>query len=314
MAEHITVATDCRPEHRAALDWAVERVARNGGNLELVFVIEHLSGEGDEPDSELVRAAGSLLDEEAEFARARLARRSAPAHAARNGGRPLRDTGTGSAGDLSTRYAYGSVATELEKASRGADLFVMGTRNAHDEHTFAGALSVRTAAGAGCAAVLVPHSWTSRGRGVVVGVDGEPTAELAIAFAADEADALDEPLNIVCAGYDTHPLLTRPDFLIAGLVDEAVPDEGRESIIRAAVRTALERRPSLDVRAAVIAAEPARALVEAASEARMLVVGAHNGHGPKRFGLGSVSHDVLLNVSVPVAVIHGGDAPAAPHR
>jgi len=57
------------------------------------------------------------------------------------------------------------------------------------------------------------------------------------------------------------------------------------------------------VRTRVIEAAPSRGLVEAAAGSALLVVGTHNRHAGGRFLLGSVSHDVLLNLRLPVVVV-----------
>src|SRR6185437_3132136 len=197
MAGTIMVGVDGRAEHRAALEWATRRAVRDGARLEIVFVLERSWGDGsDGPDDLLVVAAKSVLATEreaalriAEAASARVPALTGPEPAP--GRRPVLEVGT--------RYLYGHIGAELESASRDADLLVVGARSrAERDRGFAGSLHVRVAAAAPCSVAVVPHGWADTGAGVVAGVDGKPPAEAAVAFAADEAAALGEPLRLVC--------------------------------------------------------------------------------------------------------------------
>lgn len=197
---------------------------------------------------------------------------------------------------MGTRYRYGHVGAELTSASRDADLLVLGARSRSERDSgFAGSLHLRVASTAACSVAVVPHGWDGSGAGVVAGVDGKRPAELAVAFAADEAAALGEPLRIVCVGYTANPLL-------AGFVPDVTLDERRSRVLDEAAARARELQPRVEVRADAVEAPPARGLVEAAEGSRMLVVGTRDRHGAKRIMLGSVGHDVLLNVRVPVVI------------
>lgn len=280
MTNTIMVGVDGRPTHRGALDWAATRAARDGSRLELVYVIERSWGDdSEEPGQLLALAAESLLTAEREEAE-----RVVAASAER------------STVDIATRYVYGKAGSELASASRDADLLVVGSRSRIEgERSFSGSLAVRVAATALCPVAVIPHDRDRGGSGVVAGVDGEPSSELAVAFAADEADALAETLTIVCAGYTANPLL-------AGLVPEISLGDRRQRIVEDAARLARELHPDLDVRTIVAETAPARGLVDAAEGSSLLVVGTHNRRGVKRLMLGSVSHDVLLNVRSPVVI------------
>lgn len=303
----IMVGVDGEQDHRAALDWASRRAARDQARLELVYVIQGAWSDGiDEADSLLMAAAESLLSAETQHARKIAARAAehvtlqATVGAAASAAVPLLE--------VSTRYRYGHVGSELAAASQSADLLVVGTmspKTAGARDHFTGSLAVRVAATAHCTVAVIPHDWQGSGAGIVAGVDGQRSAEVGLAFAADEADALDEPLTIVCAGYTANPLL-------AGLVPESALGDNRDRILKDAARKAQERHPGLLVRTSVAEAARSRGLAAAARGSRMLVVGTHNRHGVNRVMRGSVSHDLLLNVSVPTVVARinvGGTSP-----
>ena len=295
MTGTIMVGVDGTAGHRAALEWAARRAVRDGSRLELVFVLAHAWGDdADGPSDLLVLAAKSLLATEREAA-LRIAEDASTLVPALTGPEPAprrRRPGL----EVGTRYLYGHVGAELTAASSSADLLVVGARSrSQRERGFAGSLHLRVASTAACSVAVVPHGWAGSGVGVVAGVDGTAPAETAVAFAADEAAALGEGLRLVCVGYTANPLL-------AGLVPEVSLDDRRQRIVDAAAESARERRPGIDVRADVIEAAPARGLVEAAEGSRMLIVGTRDRHGAKRVMLGSVGHDVLLNVRVPVVI------------
>lgn len=299
MSYTIMVAVDGEPDHRAALDWAAARAARDGARLELVHVIERSwSDSGEQPGRLLELAARSLLATEERIAvrhaRSVLDRRSAP------------NAGTGNLRtvapdiEVGTRLLFGHVGHELAAVSADADLMVLGTPSEADRRrAYASSIAVRVAAVAGCTVAAIPHGWHGSGRGVVVGVDGELPAEPAVAFAAQEASLLGESLTIVCAGYIANPLL-------AGLVPEISLGDRRERIVEGAAERVRAEHAGLTVFTEVVETSPSRGLVAEAAGARMLVIGTHDRHGAQRMMLGSVGHDVLLNVRTPVVVVRAG--------
>ncbi|TDP98942.1 MULTISPECIES: universal stress protein [unclassified Leifsonia] len=299
----IMVAVDGEPDHRAALDWAAARAARDGARLELVHVVERAWGDStEEPIRLLVLAVGSLLEAEKQIAlhRAREVRERRTV-AAGGAGTPAEAVGDIEVG---TRYRYGHIGPELASVSREADLLVIGTPAEEDRRrAFAGSLAVRVAAVAECPVAAIPHGWVDSGHGVVVGVDGELQTESAVEFAAAEAEVLDEPLTVACAGYIANPLL-------AGLVPEISLGDRRERVAADAAALAKERHPGVTVFTDVLDTAPSRGLVGEADGARMLVIGTHDRRGMQRLMLGSVGHDILLNVRTPVVVVRRARATA----
>lgn len=298
MTYTIMVAVDGEPDHRAALDWAATRAARDGARLQLVHVIERSwSDSGEQPSRLLELAAKSLLAAEEQIA----------VRHARSVGDRRKSPGAGTGKlqtlaadvEVGTRLLFGQVGQELAAASADADLMVLGTPSEADRRrAFASSIAARVAAVAGSTIAAIPHGWRDAGRGVVVGVDGELPAEAAVEFAATEAMLLCEPLTIVCAGYVANPLLT-------GLVPEISLGDRRERIVEDAARQARVEHPGLTVFTEVLETSPARGLVAEADGARMLVIGTHERRGVQRMMLGSVGHDVLLNVRTPVVVVRG---------
>jgi nucleotide-binding universal stress UspA family protein len=134
---------------------------------------------------------------------------------------------------------------------------------------------------------------------VVVGVDGSEPARAALRWAADAARRLDVPLRVVLAWEVT-------------LDDELVPRDGpvaveRERAARAVVERALAADAdaldglATDVR--VVRGPAVTALLDAADDGVMLVVGARGRGGFEKLLLGSVSQQVVQHATGTVVVV-----------
>ncbi len=146
--------------------------------------------------------------------------------------------------------------------------------------------------------------------GIVVGTDGSPSAQRAVRWALGEARLRGEPLTVLHAWLA--PLIAAlpepwavgaPTF---GPSDEQVYDSLRSAaraILDAEVEEARRREPGLDVRGELVEAHPATALLEAAREADLLVVGSRGHGGFTGLLLGSVSSQCVHHAPCPVVVV-----------
>jgi nucleotide-binding universal stress UspA family protein len=194
----------------------------------------------------------------------------------------------------------GSPVEALSDRAEGAELLVIGT---HALKRFSNLIfSTRAAqvvSRASVSVVIVPVEPRDMGSGIVVGVDGSPASVAAVEFAAGEADRLGEPLTVVYAWRVPAP------WTIATIeVDWPVePEETDRMMLAESVAGLPEKYPDLQVTLDMNAALPVDALIGASSEARMLVVGTHGRKGFARFWLGSVSHQLILAMPCPLAII-----------
>ncbi len=144
---------------------------------------------------------------------------------------------------------------------------------------------------------------------IIVGVDGSPSSDRAVAWAAREAGMRNIPLDIV------HIIATPPWGLVSlsggPLPPLAGNNDWREKecadIISAAIRVVEQNAPELprtQVRAEVYFGATIPTLADLSKDAMMIVVGSR-GHGTVgRLLLGSVSTGLVHHAHCPVAVIH----------
>ncbi len=150
-------------------------------------------------------------------------------------------------------------------------------------------------------------------RAILVGVDGSPSAKVAVEWAARDAAMRDVPLTLVHI-LNPPSVMTFPEVpLPAGYAQWQ--EEQADDLIREALEVVEESTGKAgppEVTTEVIPGPTVPTLVELTKEAAMIVVGCR-GHGAfLRRLLGSVSSGLVHHAHCPVAVIHDED-PLMPH-
>jgi len=135
---------------------------------------------------------------------------------------------------------------------------------------------------------------------IVVGVDGSDEAGAALAFAVEEARLHRLPLRVVCAWEPSAS--TYAGEVFAATDDGFVAGERRAADV---LREVLEQVPHDDVRVEAVTVEghAARALLEQAAGADLLVVGTRGRGATTRLLLGSVSGEVAHKARCPVTIV-----------
>jgi nucleotide-binding universal stress UspA family protein len=182
--------------------------------------------------------------------------------------------------------------------SRSAQLVVIGDRGLGGvAGLLLGSVAVALAA-RGESPVAVVRGRTSATSGpVVVGVDGSPVSEAALAYAFEAADARSTELVVVYAWRDL--LLDQSTPL-----DEAIEQQGRAELAERLAGWG-GKYPDVPVRRVVVRDTPARAIVEQSVTAQLVVVGSHGRGSLGGLLLGSVSNAVLHKAECPVVVVRG---------
>lgn len=133
---------------------------------------------------------------------------------------------------------------------------------------------------------------------IVVGIDGSPGADQALRWAIDEARQWNAELDVVIAWsyLDQRSTEFDPDY--------------SEADVRATVDAALARvggAEGVNIVVSPVNELPARALLDRAAEADLVVVGSRGLGGFKGLLLGSVSHQVVSHSRTPVVIVHPED-------
>ncbi len=195
-----------------------------------------------------------------------------------------------------------SPVTTLVRESRDAALVVLGSRGLGG---FTGLLVGSTAVGlagrARCPVVVVRGAYEETAGPVVVGVDGTPTGEAAIAFAFAEAAARGAELVAVHAWTDL--LVETAVATSAGLLDLAPVEQQAEELLAERLAGWGQEYPDVRVTREVVHDRPARALLRHAEHARLLVVGSRGRGGFRALVLGSTSQHLLYHAPCPVVVV-----------
>ena len=143
--------------------------------------------------------------------------------------------------------------------------------------------------------------------GIIVGVDGSDHSRHALEWAIREAAVRHAPLTVLTvqqavAGYWGGPILYPGDQDLAEEARERAQEETDSTL----EKIDAESRPS-SVTVRAVTGLPAEALLEAAAEADMLIVGSRGAGGFKRLLMGSVSVQVTHHARCPVVVIPDQD-------
>jgi nucleotide-binding universal stress UspA family protein len=207
---------------------------------------------------------------------------------------------------VESRVEPGSAVSLLLEASEHASLIVVGSRGTGGfTELLLGSTTLHVAGHASCPVIAVPAAGDvpRERRGVVVGVDGSPRSEVAIAFAFQEADELGEGLTAVHAWHD----ITRTGtgtMMPLGYDPREVLQEERLALAESMAGWQ-DKFPDVEVRNRVVAGHPVRVLAAESERSRLLVVGCRGLGSVRSIVLGSVSHGVLQHANTPVAVVHG---------
>jgi nucleotide-binding universal stress UspA family protein len=276
MSDYV-VGVDGDQPSRAALEWALSRSeSRRRHPVRLVHVLDDEAGlAGPDYQQEAERAGRRMLAETLEEA-----------------------TQLYPSLEISSAIVHGSVPWELSHAATSADMLVIGThRSAPSNGHVVGSRSVQVASITPATLAVIPTREGHPSGPVVVGIGvREPTGP-AVVWGAREAAATGHTLLIVHA-------MPRAEG-----TTRAVHPELAAINLNEAKRLAMEIEPGIEISTRLSTDEPGQALLAAAYDASVLVVGPSRTYGTGASPIGTVTQSVLLNTHCPVIVTrYTGDA------
>lgn len=290
----IVVGVDGSPASKVAVDWAARDAARRGEDLKLVHILV--------PPAvmafpEVPMPAGYLQWQEEQGRKLLEDARTTVEEA-------LADVRGDAHVEVSTEMVDGPAVPALADLSTGAQLIVVGCRGRGAlARGLLGSISTGLAHHAHCPVAIIhdedplmPHPSMAP---VVVGVDGSPASEHALAIAFEQASFRGADLVAVHAWSDSGV------FEFPGADWSTLQAMGEETLSER-LSGWQERYPDVLIRRVVVADKPAHQLLEQAESAQLLVVGSHGRGGFAGMLLGSVSTSVVHAARMPVIVARGG--------
>ncbi len=265
------VGVDGSAPSRAALGWALGRAeSRRRHPLRLVHVLDDEAGlAGPDIQQEAEREGRRILTE-----RLSEARRLHPGL------------------ELNATVLHGSMPWELSHAAGPSDMLVLGTHRSNTSNgRVLGSRSVQVASITPATLAVIPDRPGNPHGPVVVGVGIREPAGPAVSWGAHEAAVTGLPLLLVHGldSVDSRPAGSPHPELAAINLSEAK-------------KLAREIEPRVEVSTRLSPDGPAQALLAAAYDASVLVVGPSRTFGTGASPIGTVTQSVLLNTHCPVLV------------
>ncbi|MFJ2666356.1 universal stress protein [Nocardia fluminea] len=271
----VVVGVDGSEQSRIALRWAAEYAAHHRAPLQLVYAIAAPVDYGP-------GLVAPIFDYEALHHHGESVVAAAAAQAAEFSA-PIGEITT------TTTAVDGSAVAVLREHSRSARLLVVGSRGLGAlRRTLLGSVSSSLARHAECPVAVIPETEFDADAPVVVGVDGSPCSADAIAIAFDEASRRGSRLVAVHAWSEFYRYEARTTMQVEA-----------EALVSESLAGYAEKYPEVSVDRIVVEDRPSRALLAAATDAQLIVVGSHGRGGFAGMTLGSVAQ----------AVLHGTDRP-----
>lgn len=278
MLEKVTIAIDGDAASDAAVAWVIDRARHVEMMLDITAIVAL--------DIELPQGRDAAAQKPYEHA---LLRARADIIAAHPGLTVM------------TSVRHGIVHDEIVAASRRSDLLVLGSnRPSAWAGLVNGTVPLRVAGRAACITVVVPVTWAPSVGEVVAGWADDGTGDRVLQFAAREASRRSAGLTVVHAWSAAAAGAMVPSTP-ATLVQQIVSTQ--RDLLTEAASTVSREHPELTVTHLLHAGAPADAIIEAASQACLVVIGSRGRGAIASLVLGSVSHGVLMHLPTVVAIV-----------
>ncbi|MFE5589152.1 universal stress protein [Streptomyces sp. NPDC056549] len=272
MSRPVTVGVDGSEGSVAAADWAADEAALRGDGLRLVYATrwaEHQLGAMKVSHEDRADAAEGVLAE------------------------TERRVGSRQPGlTMTADEVEDAPVSVLLAAAAEAELLVVGSHGLGSVRGFiVGSVGQEVIAATQRPVVLVRPGYEKNSpQKVVLGLDVNEADDELLNFAFDFAGRHRVPLDIVHTWHDS----------FVHHAGAAAKDE-KAAALAAAVRPFRDRFPATEVTEVSAPGRPAEHLVEAASDARLVIVGRRR--AARGAHIGSITHAVIHHASCPVAVV-----------
>ncbi|MFD0418706.1 universal stress protein [Streptomyces sp. NPDC127108] len=283
MERTLCTGVDGSPESLAAARWAAAEAVLRDARLHLIHVADHGPNEPGPAGAVARRRARLVLDEAEEQVRS-----VCPS---------VR---------LSDEHAGGPATAALLRAADDAVMTVLGSRGLGAvKGLLVGSVAQGVLARTVRPAVLVRAAERQSNDAVVLGIDVAEQCDEVIDFAFSSALAHRAPLRVVHAWHDPSPADIDPG-------DRALAEQPKrvrewQGFVDAVLRPWRLKHPDVAVTETVEKGHPAPMLLDAATDAGLLVVGRHVREHPHIGSqTGSVTHHVIHHATCPVAVVPHG--------
>ncbi len=287
VGRHIVAAVDGSPSALDAVRWAADEAARRGMSLRLTHAVSIAA----------IAYGGSFGLPQDYFEAMHQAGRTYLADA----GSLVRDLHPDLA--VTTELVEGSPIPVLVDASEKAALIVLGSRGLGGfTGILTGSTAIATIARAHCPVVVVRGDQPDSAGPVVVGVDGSPTSETALAWAYEEASSRGVEL-VAVHGWTEFASESSYAFTRQFIVDWDVVQRQQEEQLAERLAGYGEKYPDVNVRRVVEGGRAAQLLLEHARGAQLLVVGSRGHAELGGLLLGSTSQALIHHAPCPVLVV-----------
>jgi nucleotide-binding universal stress UspA family protein len=292
----IIVGIDGSPAAQAALTWAAKDASRRKAALHLVqsfFVSIEYAGPG-------MMVPPQVFDDARKWAQ-----------------RSLRDARTDALRVDPDLVVMTTVHAErpfvaLRNASKNALMTVVGSRGlGMMSEILLGSVAMNLATHAHSPVVVVhadpdgdpPPAPAAPDAPVMVGLDGSPESDVALAFALEEASLRGVPL-VAVHGWDDAPL-NGFQRVYALEMDRTVIDEDERRLLAEQLAGSATRYPDVEIRQLVERGHAGASLLRTSHDIPpcLLVVGSRGRGGFAGLLLGSTSHRLVIHAACPVAVV-----------
>lgn len=206
---------------------------------------------------------------------------------------------------ISSAVLHQPTVPALVELSKNAEMMVLGCRGLGGAaRALLGSVSSGVVHHAHCPVAVIHHddpvTALRRDAPVVVGIDGSPTSELAVAIAFDEASRRGADLVALHAWSDMNSIgVARVGW--APIEWRNIKDQ-EEEVLGERLCGWRDRYPDVVVHTCVVSDGAGLRLLEQAEKAQLLVVGSHGRGGFAGMLLGSVSAAVVNAARIPVIV------------